>query len=155
MSGKVRTTWISDDIGTCPEKKVWNSVSGKYRTSLHLVPSSWAKCDLKLATDSASASQAGECGDVFHSGIVQWTMNDFSSVVSAGRVWYLCLWLARSCLVGLRNFNVSAGTAIYVYEWSCMIMLVEGPFLDLVRPLIYLLFAPQIPDHLICFTFSV
>ena len=33
----VRTTWISDDIGTCPEKKVWNSVSGKYRTSLHLV----------------------------------------------------------------------------------------------------------------------
>ena len=36
MSGKVRTTWISDDIGTCPEKKVWNSVSGKYRTSLHL-----------------------------------------------------------------------------------------------------------------------
>ena len=37
MSGKVRTTWISDDIGTCPEKKVWNSVSGKYRTSLHLI----------------------------------------------------------------------------------------------------------------------
>ena len=37
MSGKVRTMWISDDIGTCPEKKVWNSVSGKYRTSLHLV----------------------------------------------------------------------------------------------------------------------
>ena len=37
MSGKVRTTWISDDIGTCPEKKVWNSVSGKYRTSLHLL----------------------------------------------------------------------------------------------------------------------
>ena len=36
MSGKVRTTWISDDIGTCPEKKVWNSVPGKYRTSLHL-----------------------------------------------------------------------------------------------------------------------
>ena len=36
MSGKVRTTWISDDIGPCPEKKVWNSVSGKYRTSLHL-----------------------------------------------------------------------------------------------------------------------
>ena len=36
MSGKVRTTWISDDIGTCSEKKVWNSVSGKYRTSLHL-----------------------------------------------------------------------------------------------------------------------
>ena len=37
MSGKVWTTWISDDIRTCPEKKVWNSVSGKYRTSLHLV----------------------------------------------------------------------------------------------------------------------
>ena len=37
MSGKVRSTWISDDIGTCPEKKVWNSVSGKYRTSLHLI----------------------------------------------------------------------------------------------------------------------
>ena len=37
MSGKVRTTWISDDIRTCPEKKVWNSVSGKYRTSLHLL----------------------------------------------------------------------------------------------------------------------
>ena len=37
MSGKVRTTWISNDIGTCPEKKVWNSVSGKYRTSLHLL----------------------------------------------------------------------------------------------------------------------
>ena len=37
MSGKVRTTWISDDIGTCPEKKVWNSVSGKYRTGLHLI----------------------------------------------------------------------------------------------------------------------
>ena len=41
MSGKVRTTWISDDIGTCPEKKVWNSVSGKYRTSLHLVTTTW------------------------------------------------------------------------------------------------------------------
>ena len=39
MSGKVRTTWISDDIGSCPEKKVWNSVCGKYRTGLHLV--SW------------------------------------------------------------------------------------------------------------------
>ena len=38
MSGKVRTTWISDDIGTCPEIKVWNSVSGKYKTGLHLVP---------------------------------------------------------------------------------------------------------------------
>ena len=37
MSGNVRTTWISDDIRTCPEKKLWNSVSGKYRTSLHLV----------------------------------------------------------------------------------------------------------------------
>ena len=37
MSGKVWTTWISDDIGTCPKKKVWNSVSGKYRTGLHLV----------------------------------------------------------------------------------------------------------------------
>ena len=37
MSGKVRTTWISDEIWTCLEKKVWNSVSGKYRTGLHLV----------------------------------------------------------------------------------------------------------------------
>ena len=37
MSGKFRTTWISDEIGTCPEKKLWNSVSGKYRTGLHLV----------------------------------------------------------------------------------------------------------------------
>ena len=43
MSGKVRTTWISDDIGTCPEKKVWNSVSGKYRTSLHLLKTRWLK----------------------------------------------------------------------------------------------------------------
>ena len=29
--------FISDDIGTCPGKKVWNSVSGKYRTGLHLI----------------------------------------------------------------------------------------------------------------------
>ena len=37
MSGKVQTTCRSDDIGTCPEKKVQNSGSGKCRTSLHLI----------------------------------------------------------------------------------------------------------------------
>ena len=37
MYWKVRTTWISDYIGACPEKKVWNSLSQKYRTGLHLV----------------------------------------------------------------------------------------------------------------------
>ena len=54
MSGKVRTTWISDDIGTCLEKKVWNSVSGKYRTSLHLV----ANCQQQQRQHGANAGCA-------------------------------------------------------------------------------------------------
>ena len=37
MSGKVQTTCRSDDIETCPKKKFWNSVSGKYGTGRHLV----------------------------------------------------------------------------------------------------------------------
>ena len=50
--------------------------------------------------------------------IVRWKMNDFSSVVSAGSGWYLCLWLRRSCHVGLRNFNVSTGTATCPHNYS-------------------------------------
>ena len=62
MSGKVRTTWISDDIGTCPEKKVWNSVSGKYRTGLHLFIEIYRVGDDRKPVNSSSPHISDQLG---------------------------------------------------------------------------------------------
>ena len=53
-------------IGTCPEKKVWNSVSGKYRTSLHLVTKNHKNGltgeQLAVGMDSRSILTVHRCG---------------------------------------------------------------------------------------------